>query len=132
MADKDHLKLLASGAEDWNAWRDENPSLRPDLSVADLTAKKFSGFNLKQADLAWGDLREARCECTDLSGADLADANLRKGTFRASHFNACKMKKAYMAESDFFAQTLPFTIEDQLEDLRPLFQGYLSAGPEQE
>ena len=26
---------------------------------------------------------------------------------------------------DFFAQTLPFMIEDQLEDLRPLFLGYL-------
>jgi hypothetical protein len=26
---------------------------------------------------------------------------------------------------DFFAQTLPFMIEDQLDDLRPLFQGYL-------
>ena len=26
---------------------------------------------------------------------------------------------------DFFAQTLPFMIEDELDDLRPLFQGYL-------
>ncbi len=33
---------------------------------------------------------------------------------------------------DFFAQTLPFVIEDHLDDLRPLFKGYLNDSNEKE
>ena len=101
MADRAHLKLLASGPDAWNAWRDQNPGLTPDLSVADLVSKNLSGANLTYANLSWADMRDARCEYTDLSGADLTNANMSKATFRASRFNGCRMAKAYLVGSDF-------------------------------
>lgn len=36
MADPEHLKILEQGTGDWNAWRRENPNVRPDLRQADL------------------------------------------------------------------------------------------------
>ena len=36
MANDEHVALLKQGVAAWNAWRDENPDIRPDLSGADL------------------------------------------------------------------------------------------------
>jgi hypothetical protein len=36
MADANHLELLLQGAKAWNAWREKEPSVAPDLSEADL------------------------------------------------------------------------------------------------
>jgi uncharacterized protein YjbI with pentapeptide repeats len=62
MANDDHTAQLMRGVPAWNAWRDENPDIRPDLNGADL-----SQANLSEADLRGADLRGA-----DLSGANLA------------------------------------------------------------
>jgi len=37
MANDEHVSLLKQGVDAWNAWRDENPDIRPDLSGADLS-----------------------------------------------------------------------------------------------
>jgi hypothetical protein len=37
MANDDHIAQLMKGASAWNAWREENPDIRPNLSVADLS-----------------------------------------------------------------------------------------------
>jgi hypothetical protein len=36
MANGKHVAVLKKGVEAWNAWRDENPDIRPNLSDADL------------------------------------------------------------------------------------------------
>ena len=36
MANDEHIALLKQGVAAWNAWRDENPNIRPDLSMASL------------------------------------------------------------------------------------------------
>jgi len=36
MANAKHLQILDQGVEAWNAWRQENPAVRPDLRKADL------------------------------------------------------------------------------------------------
>ena len=33
MANEEHVALLKQGAEAWNAWRHENPDIRPDLRI---------------------------------------------------------------------------------------------------
>jgi hypothetical protein len=50
MANDEHVALLKQGVAAWNAWRGENPNIRPDLH----------GANLRGADLteAWGKRRE--------------------------------------------------------------------------
>ena len=48
MANKKQLQILRSGVEAWNAWREENPGVKIDLSGAELC-----GANLIRANLGW-------------------------------------------------------------------------------
>jgi hypothetical protein len=92
MANGDHIALLKnSGAAAWNAWRAENPNIRPDLSGADLRGRNLMranlmGANLQGAELiaailCWAklcaaNLRTANLSGAVLTGADLTDADL--------------------------------------------------------
>jgi hypothetical protein len=37
MANQEHLDILKQGVETWNSWRDDNTSVQPNLSSADLS-----------------------------------------------------------------------------------------------
>jgi uncharacterized protein YjbI with pentapeptide repeats len=54
MANDEHIARLKKSVADWNAWRIENPNIRPDLSGADLTRTNLSGANLSEASLGRG------------------------------------------------------------------------------
>ena len=104
MANPEHLDILKQGVKVWNAWRRENPDVRPDLQGADL----------KKADLAWVDLSRAMLDETDLDGAhlfrgnfalanlssanlseaNLTYANLRKANILGSHLVGIKLEAA--------------------------------------
>ena len=84
MANEEHLAILKKGVKVWNAWREENPLIKPflehegydddgdeDLSGANLSEANLSGANLKGAYL-----REAILRGADLSGASLSRADL--------------------------------------------------------
>jgi uncharacterized protein YjbI with pentapeptide repeats len=71
MANEDHIARLKNGVDAWNAWRDENRNICPDLSEADLCGANLRGANLSKADLSGAELSEAK-----LSGANLSKANL--------------------------------------------------------
>ena len=45
MANDEHVALLKKGVAAWNAWRRDNPGIRPDFSGADLR-----GVNLTPPD----------------------------------------------------------------------------------
>lgn len=82
MAVAKHLEFLNRGTAAWNAWREQNPKLRPGLTGAKLAGRDFSRMDLKKvnlsgADLSGTDLREADLGWADLSGADLSGADLR-------------------------------------------------------
>src|SRR5262249_29953383 len=77
MANPEHLEILGQGVEVWNAWRAKEPSVRPDLSGADLARAELRGVNLAGATLMGTNLTTA-----DLSGADLSDANLSGASLR--------------------------------------------------
>ncbi|HEY4860603.1 MAG TPA: pentapeptide repeat-containing protein [Xanthobacteraceae bacterium] len=104
MANVEHVALLIKqGVAAWNAWRDDNPDIRPDLSNADLSKVNLtggpfvglspfrasrrerpivsrraglSGANLSNADLSGANLSDANLINANLSGANLSDANL--------------------------------------------------------
>jgi uncharacterized protein YjbI with pentapeptide repeats len=54
MANDDHVAQLRKGAIAWNAWREENRDIRPDVSEANL-----SGADLRKAHLSGAKLRGA-------------------------------------------------------------------------
>jgi hypothetical protein len=51
MANPEHLDRLRQVVDDWNAWRAENPSIRPDLSRADLYGVDLYRANLSRAEV---------------------------------------------------------------------------------
>ena len=68
MANPDHQNMLRQGVDAWNAWREREPSITPNLS----------GANLSDADLSEANLVEANLVGAKLSEAVLRDANLHK------------------------------------------------------
>jgi len=59
-------QVLKKGVAAWNAWRDENPNIHPDLSEAYLS----------EANLGGADLQAAILIDTDFSGADLTGCRI--------------------------------------------------------
>jgi hypothetical protein len=58
MANDEHVALLKQGVAAWNdawdAWRDENPDIRPDLSYADLSETNLKGANPQRGEPTHG------------------------------------------------------------------------------
>ena len=57
MANDEHVAMLKKGVDVWNAWRAENPDIRPDLTGEDLTDANLSGADLTKANLSMAILR---------------------------------------------------------------------------
>jgi uncharacterized protein YjbI with pentapeptide repeats len=86
MADEKHVALLKQGVKVWNAWRRENPDVRPDLVVANLLVANLNGAilhdaNLGGADLGGTNLHDANLGGANLRGADLSGAFLSETLF---------------------------------------------------
>ena len=89
MANEDHLSAVKKGVEAWNKWRESNPKVQPDLSVADLSGANLSWVDLSTADVAWASLSDA-----NLSDARLAEANLSRANFNRANLRRSKFIKA--------------------------------------
>lgn len=81
--------VVALGAEAWNLWRNENPSVLPDLRGASLCNLQLRGVRLRDtvlagADLSFADLREADLSRADLRGVLLTGADLRNADLRSA------------------------------------------------
>lgn len=50
MANLDHIKILKSGKENWNNWRNKNPGLIPDLSETDLSNIQLCNVKLFKSE----------------------------------------------------------------------------------
>ena len=80
MANEEHLEILRQGAGAWDAWRRENPSIRPSLSGADLLGEDLRGTDLREADLREANLSSVALHEANLYGADLRKASLWDAT----------------------------------------------------
>jgi uncharacterized protein YjbI with pentapeptide repeats len=108
MADADHLKRLLEGVKVWNAWREQEPSVRPVLCNADLHGADLRKANLHEADLRGANLIEANLgwadlSCANLGGAHLGWADLReavlskavlKGDFHGANLSGANLREA--------------------------------------
>jgi hypothetical protein len=77
MPNDEHVALLKQGVEAWNAWREKNPDIRPDLREADLSDAKLGYANFSRADLSGANLTWAYLLKADLTGANLSAAGLQ-------------------------------------------------------
>src|SRR5919112_602332 len=81
MANEKHVALLRQGIHVWNAWREKEPSTRPDLSGANLNGAyliwpSLSVANLYEADLSYADLTLTNLVQTNLTRADLKNCRI--------------------------------------------------------
>jgi len=101
MANEEHLAILKQGADAWNAWRQENRDVYPNLRVADL-----SGINLRKADLSGSDLRGADLSRTNISKAYFREANLRGANFTGSNLHRVDLNGANLSGVDLIGVDL--------------------------
>ena len=76
MANQEHLEILKQGVEVWNEWRENNRSVQPLLSAANLSGADLSRVNLSGAMLRGANLSGVDLSSANLSGADLKDVDL--------------------------------------------------------
>lgn len=101
MANPEHVKILKKGVEYWNKWREENPKIIPDLSVAVL-----GGEDLRRADLRRADLRVANLKGADLSAAILNKANLWEANLSEVDFWRADLGHADLRRADLIEANL--------------------------
>jgi uncharacterized protein YjbI with pentapeptide repeats len=125
MPNEEHVALLKKGVDAWNAWRDGNRNIDPDLSRADLSKAELvdahlgganlGGANFSEADLTranlarvylceanlvWANLGGAYLGGANLSGADLRHANLGDANFSHANLSGAKLGGALLHAAD--------------------------------
>jgi hypothetical protein len=105
MANKDHLTVLGQGVETWNAWREENRNITPDLYEAPLNGKNLYRADLReagllQAHLTGANLREADLDEADLNGADLNGAHLYGTNLNRTNLIGADLTTASLVNTD--------------------------------
>ncbi len=99
MANPEHLELLHDGVAVWNAWREEQSDVRPDLSGAELAGLALEKINLQEADLSQSVLTGTDLSDADLSEADLSQADLVGATLSRANLNRVHSEKANLREA---------------------------------
>jgi uncharacterized protein YjbI with pentapeptide repeats len=108
MAKANHLEQLLQGVDAWNAWRQKEPSLNPDLSAANLAGANLGTANLSRTDLASAKLMGANLAGANLSGTNLGRADLSGANLSAvtTSFGAADLHGANLSEADLSAAHL--------------------------
>ena len=108
MARANHLEQLLQGVDVWNAWRQKEPSLNPDLSGANLAGANLGSANLSRTDLTAAKLMEANLAGANLSGTNLGAANLSGANLSAvtTSFGAADLQGANLRGTDLSAANL--------------------------
>lgn len=124
MVNVEHLALLQQGANIWNKWRADNPTIEPDLSRCDLTRVELAGAALCRVDFTESDLKglslarfnlyRATLRAADLSEANLdyafvADADLSKACCRRASFTSANLGWSDLSDADFCGAKFAYT-----------------------
>jgi uncharacterized protein YjbI with pentapeptide repeats len=100
MADPKHLELLKQGVDAWNAWREKEPSVHPNLAQANLIEVDLRRANLCGVNLSGANLSGANLSKADLSGANLSRANLNSAKLWGTKLNDTMLRRAFISRAD--------------------------------
>src|SRR5262249_32356319 len=106
MANPDHIAQLMKGVVSWNAWRDENPNIVPDLNGVQLTNVDLRGVNLAEADLLEANLAVADLTAADLSKAKLVGAYLGAATLNGANLFMANLSQANLVRANLIEAEL--------------------------
>ena len=101
MANPAHLEKLCEGPKAWNAWREANPNIVPDLSEIQLTLhqRQLGPSNGGPIDLHAADLERAILRYATLSGADLEGCRLVGADLTHARLDKAKLSGADLTEA---------------------------------
>jgi pentapeptide repeat protein len=106
MANEKHLELLQQGIDVWNAWREKEHEVKPDLCEVNLSRVNLNRVNLRAADLKWADLNAADLKWADLSGADLLGAKLLGANLLDADLSGANLSGAYLDGARLYGANL--------------------------
>jgi uncharacterized protein YjbI with pentapeptide repeats len=111
MANAEHLTTLRQGIDAWNAWREKEPRVTPDLIEADLRGASLWGASLWRArlggaNLSKAELNRANLNRADLRGADLGEANLGEANLGGANLERVGLGAANLTAADLSAGNL--------------------------
>ena len=104
MANEEHLKLIKQGVDIWNAWREKNPEINPDLSQADLR-----GAKLQKIDLGNSNLKGCKLQFSNFTGANLEGANLTQAKLQETCLQSARMKNCNLSGAGMLEANLQYT-----------------------
>lgn len=115
MTTRDQLVILKQGVAAWNAWRQENPEIEPNLTGAFLRRTNFTGVNFSRANLFSTNLRKCNLTDADLSqahmgGADLSGANLHHANLRGAHLNGSNLNRVDLSRATLSYARMGLTV----------------------
>jgi hypothetical protein len=105
MANSEHLEILKQGVKVWNAWRENNRNIDPDLSGAHLVGMNLVHVNLVNANLRNANLHIAHLDHADLINADLRDAYLGHVSLLNTNFTDSKLTNTNLNGTSIGATT---------------------------
>jgi hypothetical protein len=100
MANPEHLTFIEQGTDAWNAWRERDPTVRPDLRGADLRQADLREAALREAALSGANLAGAHLSGVDLSRADLSGANLTLADLRSADLRNADLRNADLTRAN--------------------------------
>ena len=111
MANPEHLQILQQGVEVWNAWREQNDDITPDLRKANLSWTNLDEINLDEINLDEINLDEVNLDgatliWAKLPGATLTGASLPKATLTGATLAGAKLLGATLTGADLDRATL--------------------------
>ncbi|MEM8641488.1 MAG: pentapeptide repeat-containing protein [Cyanobacteria bacterium P01_G01_bin.54] len=106
MANPEHLAKLKEGVKAWNAWREENPGLKPELVGANLQRANLWKVNLQGANLRDAKLWGANLQRANLQGAKLSRAQLREANLQDIELQMATLQGADLQRADLSAAQL--------------------------
>jgi Pentapeptide repeats (8 copies) len=106
MANDEHVAILKKGVEAWNAWRQTNANILPDLSGANLIRADLNSANLSRARLSGADLKDSYITYANLSGAELWEANLSRARLTGADLTGASLAGANLRGADLIHANL--------------------------
>jgi hypothetical protein len=90
----------------WNAWREANPAIQPDLSRANLHGADLHGANLSGANLSSAKLSNTNLVRADLFDVNLSSAHLNNTNLVRANLSGAKLSNTNLVRADLFDANL--------------------------
>jgi uncharacterized protein YjbI with pentapeptide repeats len=99
MANPEHVNLIKQGFAQWNVWRRDSWTIRPDLSGLDLSSADLGGADLTAVNLSSVNLMSANLNAVSLSDANLANANLSHASLDEANLIAANLSNVNLGDA---------------------------------